>query len=516
MADDKKEQLVNLAEEGLVSSLLFLPKHVNEVLGLVVPEDFVDGRLGTIFKIIMALAENGDTIEVANVFAYMNAHGLSKQVGGVNEVIRLYNQGAINGSQASIESYTKIIREASSQRNVRKALEAGLKSLDSGTPSRNVMSVTQQAINDNMLRFSSTAAAVNISEWKDDYLKIVEERRQKFIETGGDLLSAAGGIPTGMKTIDKHVGGLMAGQMITIGGRTGIGKSFAAVGMAVAAASAGKTVMFFSLEMPYDEVMNRFVSYIAGVKLSKLINGSITDDEMDKILQAQDTISKLNIIIDSTPNVDVDYIKASAMKQQASPIGLGLVIVDYLQLITPKPSSRGDNRERQVADMSRSLKLMAMQLKIPVIDLVQLNREKKDDEDPTPTISDIRESNAIAQDSSVIILIHRNLKADGGQGDALFIIGKNRNGKSGIRFQCHTMLSYSKFVEVNQDGSELELEDSSESKVEDGQIVDKNPQAISAEQFRADNSEGESIDDIYADDDELKDVSEAIDEDLGF
>lgn len=456
MASSQEEKIDIQAQEGLVSSLLFMPDHISEVVGLVSPDDFTDGKLATIFSAMLALNDENKRIEMSSVLQWLTSNNLLNQIGGGSaELIRLFNEGAVYGSQTTIESYAGIVKENSSRRSLKATLEKSLKSLKAGNKPKEILSETQNALNDELLKISNESSTVNIATDQDEYMEHLRERMRKFKETNGNPLAAAGGIPTGYKTIDDNVGGLMGGQLITIGGRTGIGKSFLAVAMAIAAAIAGKTVLFFSLEMQPEEVMNRFVSNIAEVKLGKLINGSLSKEDVDKVEEARKQLSKMKIIIDATPNIDADYIRGKAMKQAASPDGLGLVIVDYLQLMTPRPSSRGDNRERQVADMSRNLKLLAMQMKIPVIDLVQLNREKKDDEDPTPTINDIRESNSIAQDSSVIILIHRNIKADNGLGDALFIIGKNRNGRAGVRFRCHTMLSYAKFVEIDENGEDF-------------------------------------------------------------
>ena len=208
-------------------------------------------------------------------------------------------------------------------------------------------------------------------------------------------------------------------------------------------------MLFCSLEMKKKEIMNRLVSANSTVRLSALGSGALSSEELAKVAASRKEVEDLPITIDSTPDVTIDYIRAKAQQMASSPTGLGLVIVDYLQLITPSRHGAGGNREREVAEISRGLKLLSMKLSVPVLVAVQLNRPHKGDEDPTPSKDDIRESNAIAQDASAIIILHRDLKQNEGKDPTLFIIDKNRNGASGKRFRCQTMLNYSKFVEIS-------------------------------------------------------------------
>jgi replicative DNA helicase len=358
---------------------------------------------------------------------------------------------------------------------------------------KDIISSAQTSLDEVALGMTDSNEIVDIADYFDEYAESVEEGVKRYRDSGGNPLAATNGVPTGFKTLDKYVGGWQPGSLITLGGRTGTGKSFTATNFLVAAANAGRSIMFFSLEMAAQEIMNRIMAMTAHVKLAPLTKGALNDADVEKVKQAREHFKKLKISIDTTSNMDVNHIKAAAMKKMMSDDGLDLIIVDYLQLITPDPTRKNDNRERQVAEISRALKLLAGQLKVPIIDLVQLNREKKDDEDPTPTINDIRESGAIAQNSNVIILIHRNIKSDDGKEPTLFIIGKNRGNRCGIKFKCHTMLSYGQFLEMDDDGTAFDDDGNTDdqSTSDNGDYVSDDPDKI--DEWINDESESSEI-----------------------
>lgn len=455
VSESETRKLDEVSEEGLVSTLLAMPDQLSNVIGMLSEDDFTNGRYRAVFRAMMGLNDDGRDISMPNVADWLNSHNELVRA-PVSEVIRLYNAGMMSGTQATVEAYAHIIKDRSANRRLRKAIAEASDAVNGSKGlTKDIISSIQSNIDEILLGLSDSNNSVDVREYQDEYAQELLERRDKFRKTG-DALSAAGGIPTGYEKIDEATGGLMPGQVFTVGGRTGVGKSFTAVKMAINAAQAGQVVMFFSLEMPVQEIMNRFISSMSRVSLSKLINGSFTDEELERVKKAQDEFRSMHIIIDATPNIDVDYIKGKAMKQMTSPDGLGLIILDYLQLLTPRASRKNDNRERQVADMSRNLKVLAMQLQIPIVSLVQLNKEKKEDEDPTPRVSDIRESYAIAQDSSVILLVHRNIAKDNTDDKAVFIIGKNRNGKSNLRFTYHARLDIAQFMEMDEDGDSFD------------------------------------------------------------
>lgn len=450
MANHESLSAYDVAQEGLVSSLLYLPGRVSEVASLVDPEDFANGRLQTVYKAMLEINEENQIPDFAHVVARLDKTAGLAQAGGVEEVSRLFTDGALNGSMSTVEQYARTVKNAASKNRSSKILsEAAGKAAAPKGSAKTIIEDTRSKLDDELMTLVTDSNTISVKDYFDEYLEDLKAAKTKYEETGGDPLAAEGGIPSGFPTIDKYVGGWLPGQVAVVGARTGVGKTFFLVSAALNAAQAGAPVLFCSLEMKKKEIMNRLVSANSTVRLSALGSGALSSEELAKVAASRKEVEDLPITIDSTPDVTIDYIRAKAQQMASSPTGLGLVIVDYLQLITPSRHGAGGNREREVAEISRGLKLLSMKLSVPVLVAVQLNRPHKGDEDPIPSKDDIRESNAIAQDASAIIILHRDLKQNEGKDPTLFIIDKNRNGASGKRFRCQTMLNYSKFVEIS-------------------------------------------------------------------
>lgn len=237
--------------------------------------------------------------------------------------------------------------------------------------------------------------------------------------------------------------------------------SIFAVDAAVAAARAGKSVLFFSLEMSSTELIDRIIACMSGVSQSKLKEGIISDEELELVKKALIELEDMRITVDADPKVTVDSIRARSLRKAQSEDGLDFVIIDYLQLITPV--GRFNSRQEQVADISRNVKLLAKNLNIPIMVLVQLNRAKgEEEEEKIPTVDNIRESAAIANDSDVVILLHRDLAYDDTTPHTLLVLAKNRNGENNKIIRCHSNLACSLFREIKREKeAEEQLSDES-------------------------------------------------------
>lgn len=443
----KKIEAYEIAQSSLISSLLFLPGRISDVAGLLDPEDFSDGRMKTIWETLVDLYRRNEKISMASVVQNLNVGKRLEQAGGVDEVQRLYNDGAVSASMTDIDTWSKIVKNSAANNRLKTfGSELAGKASQPGN-ARKLIESSRNKLDNELISLATDTDQIGVADYFDTYLNDLEDRVNIYKETDGDPLAAQHGIPSGFPTIDKNTGGFLPGQVTTVGARTGIGKSFFLVDAALNAAHAGASVLFFSLEMLLPELMNRFISASTSISLWKLQHGSLDDSEVEIVKQAKEDFLKLKIEIDTTPEINLDHIRSKAQKQASSPDGLDLVILDYIQLMKTN-SGGGENRERQVADVSRGMKLLSMRLKVPVLQAVMLNRLQKGDEDPMPRIDDIRESNSIAQDSSVIILIHRDkTKGANSMEPATFIIGKNRNGADNIRFECNSLLKYATFKE---------------------------------------------------------------------
>jgi replicative DNA helicase len=259
------------------------------------------------------------------------------------------------------------------------------------------------------------------------------------------------GVPTGFTDLDSLTKGFQPGQLIVLAGRPAMGKSTVALDFARAAAiDHGLGVALFSLEMSEDEIGMRVLSAEARVALHHLRGGTLTDDDWVRIGRRLPAIGEARLHVDDSPGLTLADIRTRT-RRIAARDGLDLVVVDYLQLITPA-SRRGSSRQEDVAAISRGLKLLAKDLRVPVIALSQLNRGSEMRQDKRPQVSDLRESGAIENDADMVILLHREDAYEEGSprsGEADLIIGKHRNGPTAtitVAFQGH----YSRFVDMAQ------------------------------------------------------------------
>lgn len=473
MVDEKIKQAYEEAQRGLVSNLLYIPEGLGKAMSSLDAEDFSDGVARTIFETMVEIEREGkhECIDYPHVLNRLVQNGKLPDAGGLETLQQYFQDGASHGTSGAVSSYVLTIKNVASKLRISQLSSELGKMVDEPTnPSDSVIRYGRKVLDDEMLSLSNSQDSIEFKEYfakKDGgYLGKLQSKVKHFRESkkrGDNPLKATGGIPSSFGKINEATGGWLPGQLNVVGARTGVGKSFFLVDEAVKACESDVSVLMFSLEMLQDELMDRIICAYSmssrgrGVTLSKLKKGDLSPKDLEGIEALQDEISKFNLTIDTTPSISLDHIRAKAKQMASSQTGLGLIIIDYLQLVQP-PKGERSNRERQVADISRGLKLLAMELQVPVIVAAQLNRVNKDDADPTPTINDLRESNAIAQDASVIILIHRDTSrnADGGYDPATFIIGKNRNGQSGIRFRCTTALNMASFLETKDGVDDFE------------------------------------------------------------
>ena len=268
------------------------------------------------------------------------------------------------------------------------------------------------------------------------------------IEAIGSRGGMLTGVPTGFADLDALTNGLHAGQMIVIAARPAIGKSTLALDFARAAAIRnGMTTVLFSLEMGRNEITMRLLSAESRVSLQTMRTGQMNDDDWARLARRMSEVADAPLFIDDSPNMSMMEIRAKCrrLKQRHD---LKFVIVDYLQLMSSP--RRVENRQQEVSELSRSLKLLAKELQVPVVALSQLNRGPEQRTDKKPLLSDLRESGSIEQDSDVVILLHRedHYEAESPRaGEADLIVAKHRNGPTAtvtVAFQGH----YSRFVDM--------------------------------------------------------------------
>ena len=243
--------------------------------------------------------------------------------------------------------------------------------------------------------------------------------------------SAYTGLPTGFRDLDDLTSGLQPGNLIIVAARPGIGKSSLAMNVARNVAVTGEPVAVFSLEMSRYEIGMRLLCGEARVPWDRIRNKHVGPDDWIRVVQAGETLHEAPLHIVDSGNVNIVDIRAKARRMKTGRQGLSMIIVDYLQLMTSPNARRPDNRQQEVAEISRSLKLLAKELHIPVVALSQLNRNPEARADKRPQLSDLRESGAIEQDSDLVMFIHRDDLDPEKKREAELIIAKHRNGPTG-------------------------------------------------------------------------------------
>lgn len=433
-------------QEGVIRSILARPEEIVEVIEFIDTNDFDDVNLKLTYESILELYLEKKTISLPEIALKIGESG-----GAINTgwLFNLENNISDWIQVASPKTWAKLLKRESTKYKAIETLKEGISEM------------TAEGVNplDQMDNISSrlteisvdadAGEAKDISEVVDNFI----EESEKILETGGKIAAINSAYPS----IDYYTQGWAPTHLITVGARTGIGKSVFAINNAVSAMSQGKSVLFFSLEMTEREVISRMVASIALIPIQKIEKAEpLTEDEIVRRDEALKFIAESKLIIDTNPHVTVEYIKRASIKAAQGKNGLDFVIIDYLQLIGGSGKAR--SRQEEVADVSRNMKILGKELNVPVMVLVQLLRERRDeDTDQVPKLYEIRESGAIAQDSNVVILIHRDKDKDAEIIDpkALFIIAKNRQGEDNKFISVRTRLESSLFIDDGQKGQEV-------------------------------------------------------------
>lgn len=430
-------------QEGLIKSLLARPDELKNIVNVVDSNDFEDVNYKLVYEALLDLFLKKEPVSLAGVL-----HKIDELGGKVEPTWILSLDGnVVRFVQAAPPmTWAKLLKKESAKHKAHRVLKEGLENLAENDP-LHVMGT----ISDNL---NKVALETSINEGFDirDSVKNFKKETKTMLDTGGQVASINSAYPT----IDYYTQGWGCTHMITIGARTGVGKSVFAINNAVAAMAQEKSVLFFSLEMTEREVISRMVASIAMIPIQKIEKAlPLTPDEIQRQSEALEFIADSKLEIDTNPLVTIEHIKRTAIKQSQSEKGLDFIIIDYLQLIANAGKS---SRQEAVADVSRNIKILAKELNVPIMVLVQLNREKRgDEEDQSPKIYDIRESGAIAQDSNVVILIDRDTSEDEEVIDpkAVFIIAKNRQGEANKYITVRTRLEASLFIDDNIKGQEM-------------------------------------------------------------
>ena len=406
------------AETSVLGAVLLENEALNRVLEILKQDDFYREAHRRIFAAILHLYEHSEPVDLITLSEVLKSRGDLEDVGGVE-----YLNSLVNGvpTAANISYYAKIIKEKAILRKlINRATEI----------------VSQSYSNSGDVDEFIDQAERNIFEISEDRvrpsfypIKELIKASFKTIERLYEKRQLITGVPTGFQRLDELTSGLQPSDLIIIAGRPSMGKTAFALNIAQHASVRATTpAAIFSLEMSKEQLALRMLCSEAKVDAHRLRGGFLSEADWPKLTRAAGSLSEAPLFIDDTPGISALEMRAKARRLKIEH-NLGLVIVDYLQLMRGRASA--DSREQEISDISRSLKALAKELSIPVIALSQLNRRVEERGDKRPQLSDLRESGAIEQDADVILFLYRDEiynKSEENRGKAEIIIGKQRNG----------------------------------------------------------------------------------------
>jgi len=413
------------AERAVLGSILLLPEVFDEVALVVRSGDFYDDANRRIYEALLAMHDGGQRIDLMLLVDRLKKAGVYEAVGGAAYLAEIGRQVP---TAAHAEYYARIVADKSVLRSlIHASVDIQRSAYDTGAETREILSRAEERVFA-ILEERGSGQASPIAEVLQESLDRIDARM--------DHSHAHGGVETGFSDFDQMTGGLHKSELIVLAARPSMGKTALAMNIAEHAAVHGRVpVLFVSLEMSAIELGDRLLCSFAEVNGNRLRNGSITNDERRKLVNAAAEISQAPLFVDDSPSRTMTEIAANARRLKRR-CGLGLIVVDYLQLIDP--DNPRDPRQEQVAKISRRLKGLAREIEAPVLCLAQLNRQVESSHSNKPQLSHLRESGAIEQDADVVMFVHREEyyqtseeERERVRGEADLLVRKQRNGPTG-------------------------------------------------------------------------------------
>ncbi len=412
------------AEQSVLGGLMLSSAALDHVADIITETDFYREDHRLIFKAINEVHESGKPCDAVTVSEWFEARGKVEQVDGGNYITLLANN---TPSAANVAAYADIVREKSILRGL---IDVGSQITSSafaceGKDSKTLLEEAERLV---------FAIADKGSRRGTGFVSVKETLAEAMarIEELNSLEGEITGIPTGYQDFDRKTAGLQPSDLIIVAGRPAMGKTTFAMNIAEhAAIKHGKSVAVFSMEMASMQLVMRLFSSLGQIEQTRIRTGSLEDHDWPKLTSAMNLLHKSKMFIDDTPALSPSELRARARRLKREH-DIDLIVVDYLQLMSV-PGTR-ENRATEIAEISRSLKAIAKELKVPVVALSQLNRALEQRPNKRPVMADLRESGSIEQDADLIVFIYRDelYHPDTGEkGKAEIIIGKHRNGATG-------------------------------------------------------------------------------------
>ncbi len=410
------------AEEALLGAMLLSRDAIADGVNLLRPEHFYRPANAHVYEAICSLYEKGEPADAVTVAAELNRQGLAEKVGGNTALVRLQTG---TPASANAAKYANIVYEAAT---LRKLIEVGGEIVELGYDGSEDVVKTVDSAEAMVYRL----AADRMDDTMASMSSILPGNlnRIEMLYEQGEIIT---GTPTGYTDLDQITSGLQPSTLVVVGARPSIGKTSFALGMAShAAIKANLPVLVFSLEMSQIEISQRILCAEARVDATRVRTGKLTEQDWTSISNAIGRLSPAPIWIDDNPAVTIMEIRGKARRLRSQTGGLGMVIVDYLQLMTGR--QRAENRQVEVSEISRGLKILARELECPVVALSQLSRNLEQRQDKRPILADLRESGSIEQDADIVMFLYRDEVYDPESldvGMAEVLVAKHRNGPTG-------------------------------------------------------------------------------------
>ncbi|MEI5908382.1 replicative DNA helicase [Bacillus spongiae] len=428
------------AEQAVLGAIFLEPSALTFASEMLIPEDFYRASHQKIFSVMLQLNDEGKAVDLITVTEVLSSVKELEDVGGVSYLSEL--AGSVP-TAANIEYYAHIVEEKSLLRRlIRTATTIAQDGFAREDEVESLLSEAEKSI-------MEVAQRKNAGAFHD--IKDVLVRTYDNIETLHNRVGDVTGIPTGFVELDQMTAGFQRNDLIIVAARPSVGKTAFALNIAQnVATKADENVAIFSLEMGAEQLAMRMLCAEGNIDAQRLRTGSLNDEDWRKLTMAMGSLSNSGIYIDDTPGIRINEIR-SKCRRLAQESGLGMILIDYLQLIQGSGRS-GENRQQEVSEISRELKSLARELKVPVIALSQLSRGVEQRQDKRPMMSDIRESGSIEQDADIVAFLYRDDyydKESEAKNIIEIIIAKQRNGPVGT-VSLAFVKEYNKFVNLER------------------------------------------------------------------
>jgi len=442
------------AEEAVLGGVLVDNLAIDRVVEVLIPDDFYREAHRKIMRAFLDLSQRSEAIDLITVTDVLKGRNELEEVGGATFLAELSERVP---TAANVGQYARIVKDKAILRQLITTMNnIAVRSYQTPGDVEAFLDEAEQRVYEIAER-KSRPSFFRVGDIVVESMKAVSQLYEKR-----ELVT---GVPTGFIDLDRKTAGLQPGDLIIVAGRPSMGKTAFALNIAqYAAQEANRAVAVFSLEMGKEQLVFRMLCSEAHVDQSKVRAGFAAERDYPKLAIAADRLSEAPVFIDDTPSLGVLELRAKARRlSRQSDVDLGLIIVDYLQLMRGPPT---DSREQEISAISRSLKALAKELKVPVMALSQLNRQVEQRADKRPVMADLRESGAIEQDADVIMFLYRDWvynQKGADEREAELIIGKQRNGPTGI-VPLSFFAEYTRFENRTED----EVEFAGESEMDGG------------------------------------------------